>query len=284
MSDYYTITGDPAAQSRGASSVIRSVIAAISAGFDKLPTLAQVWGEKANYAVDTGVANAYLASIAPTYLTSYTDGMTIKVKAINANTAASTINVNALGVRSIVRPDGTALQASDITAGQIVTLTYTTTAGNFRMGNAYGGPIGPTPTTMPWSSLTGSPTTIAATGDISTSGGTLGYATGVGGTVTQGVSKSTAVTLNKITGAITMNNASLGADTAVAFTVNNSLVTVNDIPVIALANTFASTLAYTLTVENVTNGTFVVQVRNNSVGALGEALRINFAIIKGAVA
>ena len=79
MSDYFTVTGDPVAQSRGASAVIRSVISAISAGFDKLPTLLQVWGGKANYGVDTGAANAYIVSIASTYNTSYTDGMTLKV-------------------------------------------------------------------------------------------------------------------------------------------------------------------------------------------------------------
>src|SRR5882672_9299987 len=37
----------------------------------------------------------------------------------------------------------------------------------------------------------------------------LGYATGAGGAVTQATDKSTAVTLNKICGAITMNGAAL---------------------------------------------------------------------------
>ena len=39
----------------------------------------------------------------------------------------------------------------------------------------------------------------------------IGYATGAGGTVTQATSKSTAVILNKLTGAITMNAASQAA-------------------------------------------------------------------------
>ncbi|NBS24587.1 MAG: hypothetical protein EBS78_11605 [Altererythrobacter sp.] len=49
----------------------------------------------------------------------------------------------------------------------------------------------------------------------STSGG-IGYGTGAGGTVTQATSKSTGVTLDKVCGEITMNNATLNRETAVA--------------------------------------------------------------------
>ena len=45
----------------------------------------------------------------------------------------------------------------------------------------------------------------------STSG--IGYAAGAGGTVTQATNKSTTVVLNKTTGQITMNAASLAAGT-----------------------------------------------------------------------
>ena len=52
----------------------------------------------------------------------------------------------------------------------------------------------------------------------------MGYVAGAGGTVTQATNKSTGVTLNKATGQITMNNASLGANTAVTFTLTNSAI------------------------------------------------------------
>ena len=52
----------------------------------------------------------------------------------------------------------------------------------------------------------------------------LGYGAGAGGTVTQATSKSTAVTLNKPTGKITMNNAALAANTTVQFNLNNNLI------------------------------------------------------------
>jgi hypothetical protein len=50
----------------------------------------------------------------------------------------------------------------------------------------------------------------------SPAGGT-GYTTGAGGTVLQSTSKSTGVTLNTVTGAITMHNAALAAATIVSF-------------------------------------------------------------------
>lgn len=146
MSDYYTPTGNPVAQSRGTSATQRSEFTSIQTGFDKLPDPASVWGNKAHYGVDTGIADAYLVTVSATYLTSYTDGMCVKVKALNANTGAATINVNSLGVKTIVRPDGTALQANDIVSGQAFEITYNATSGKFQLMNAYGGPSGPTGT------------------------------------------------------------------------------------------------------------------------------------------
>jgi len=146
VNDYYTASGNPVAQSRGASSVQRAEFNSVEDGFDKVPAPSSLWADKANYGVDTGAANAYIVTIASTYNTSYTDGMTLKVKALNANTGASTINVNSLGVKTIVRPDGTALQANDIVSGQVFQITYNSTSGKFQMSNAYGGPSGPTGT------------------------------------------------------------------------------------------------------------------------------------------
>lgn len=146
MSDYYTPTGNPVGQSRGTSATQRSEFTSIQTGFDKLPAPASVWGNKAHYGVDTGVADAYLVTVASTYLTSYTDGMCVKVKALNANTGAATINVNSLGVKSLTRPDGTDLQVGDIVSGQSFEITYNATTGKFQLMNAYGGPAGPTGT------------------------------------------------------------------------------------------------------------------------------------------
>ncbi len=57
---------------------------------------------------------------------SYTAGLTLSFFASAAsNTGAATVNVNGLGVRNIVRRDGsTALSAADITANALCTIVY----------------------------------------------------------------------------------------------------------------------------------------------------------------
>jgi hypothetical protein len=113
-----------------------------------------------------------------------------------------------------------------------------------------------------------------------TSAAGLGYGTGAGGTVTQATSKSTAVTLNKPTGQITMNNAALGAGAVVAFVVNNSLVASTDTVILVPV----SSSNYTVICQSLGAGQFTVRVTNVTGGSLSEALQINFAIIKGATA
>ena len=127
--------------------------------------------------------------------------------------------------------------------------------------------------------------TIAATGSITSSSptGGVGYATGAGGIVTQATSKSTGVTLNKVAGQITMNNASLASSTSVTFTVTNSAVTAIDVPwpVIASGNTSNS---YSVSCTGVRAGAFDVTLRNTSGGSLSEAVVLNFVLMRGATA
>ena len=127
--------------------------------------------------------------------------------------------------------------------------------------------------------------TIAATGAITSSSPTAGiaYATGAGGTVTQATSKSTGVTLNKVTGQITMNNAALAAGAEVTFTVTNSAVTPADVPhaVHASGGTAGS---YNINVNSVAAGSFAITVSNLSGGSLSEAIVLNYVILRGATA
>jgi len=107
----------------------------------------------------------------------------------------------------------------------------------------------------------------------------FGYPTGAGGTVTQATSKSTAVTLNKTTGAITMNNAALAAATIVSFTVNNSAIAATDM-IIAMHESGGTLGAYTVNARATGAGTAVIDIRNNTAGSLSEALVIRFAVLK----
>jgi hypothetical protein len=106
----------------------------------------------------------------------------------------------------------------------------------------------------------------------------IGYSAAAQGAVTQATSKSTAVTLNKSAGRITMNGAELAANTAVSFTMNNSLISANDTIIVNVSGG-ATAGAYTTYISSMTSGSAVVTLRNLTGGALSEAVILNFATI-----
>lgn len=86
-----------------------------------------------DYVVDTGAADAYVITPSPA-ITAYATGQIFSFKAANTNTDTSTINVSALGVKTIKKLDGaTNLTAGDIVAGQLVVIEYNATSGFFQM-------------------------------------------------------------------------------------------------------------------------------------------------------
>jgi hypothetical protein len=112
------------------------------------------------------------------------------------------------------------------------------------------------------------------------SSGELGYTADGQGTVTQLTDKSTAVTLNKAAGRITMNNAALASNTAVSFTMNNSFISTNDVLIVNVGSgAVADPAAYTVYVSNLAAGAVLITVRNLSGTSRSEALVINFALI-----
>jgi hypothetical protein len=76
-----------------------------------------------DYVADTGAANAYVIAPSPA-ITAYTTGQVFVFKATLANTGASTVNVNGLGVKSIVKSVTTALVTGDILASQMCEIIY----------------------------------------------------------------------------------------------------------------------------------------------------------------
>ena len=109
----------------------------------------------------------------------------------------------------------------------------------------------------------------------------IGYAPAAQGTVTQATDKSTGVTLNKSAGRITMNAASLAANTAGSFTLTNSGISTNDAIIVNVSGG-GTAAAYTTYISSMTAGSAVVTLRNLTGGALAEAVVLNFAIIHGA--
>lgn len=75
------------------------------------------------YGADTGTANAKLVTISPVPA-SYIEGMGISFKNKVENTGPSTINVNARGVKSILKSDGSELASGNLKVGSIYTIRY----------------------------------------------------------------------------------------------------------------------------------------------------------------
>ena len=107
----------------------------------------------------------------------------------------------------------------------------------------------------------------------------VGYSTGTGGAVTQITSKATGVTLNKRCGQITMNNASLSAAAEVSFTLTNSVIAATDVVMVCVGSG-ATAGAYNIQCDAVATGSCRISIGNMSSGSLGEAIVLNFVVIK----
>lgn len=105
----------------------------------------------------------------------------------------------------------------------------------------------------------------------------IGYSRG--GAVTQATNKATGVTLNALSGEITLDAAVLNAATTVSFTLTNNAIEARD--VLVLNHASAGTAgAYTLNGQAAA-GSASINVRNVTAGNLGEAIVIRFALVKG---
>ena len=110
----------------------------------------------------------------------------------------------------------------------------------------------------------------------------VGYATGAGGAVTQITNRTTGVTLNKITGAITTDTTSLAAEATAKFTVTNSAVAIGDVVVVSerSGSNGGGTIVFC---SAVAAGSFGIGVHNgNAAAGTAEtgAIVINFVVIK----
>jgi hypothetical protein len=97
-----------------------------------------------NFKHDTGVANAYAATLVPSP-GPYFEGLSVILKVGAANTGPSVLNLNALGNAPIARSDGTALLGGEMVPGAYVNLLYDGT--KFRMVWAQSVGAGASPTT-----------------------------------------------------------------------------------------------------------------------------------------
>ena len=104
-----------------------------------------------------------------------------------------------------------------------------------------------------------------------------------GGTVSQNTSKSTAVTLNKRSGKITMDNEDLFSNTTVNFTVNNDTVKSGDVIIVNHISdgTFGHYIVQAG--EPIANTSFKISVTNVTGNTLNDALVLHFVIITATI-
>lgn len=118
----------------------------------------------------------------------------------------------------------------------------------------------------------------------------FGYGSGTGGTVTQGTSRTTGVTLDKITGEIVLYAASIAGNDADEFTLTNSNIGANDVVMLCIKSGAAAATRkyYQVHTVAVSAGSCVISVGNldnATVPSTGtESPVIQFVVIKGAVA
>jgi len=122
------------------------------------------------------------------------------------------------------------------------------------------------------------PANITATGNVLATNG-IGYTSGAGGTVTQATSRTTGVTINKVSGAITLVSAA-GTSSYTTFTVTNSTVAATDVIIV---NQKSGTDKYQTFVSNVAAGSFSITFSDVS-GTTTEQPVFNFAVIKAVAA
>lgn len=202
---------------------------------------------------------------------------------------------------SFLRGRGTALVPSAILTGDdVVDLTFngfdgTTYIGGLSISAIVDGAVstGVVPTSLVISTNVGfgntTRITISSLGDLTStrairSSGTqgIGYATGAGGTGSQGSAKTDTVTINKPTGEITTFAASLAADTNVSFTLSNTSIAVGDHVIVSHIS--GGTLGAYNVCAIAAASSATITIRNITSGSLTEAPVIKFTVIKSVTA
>lgn len=117
---------------------------------------------------------------------------------------------------------------------------------------------------------------------ISTTG--IGYAVGAGGIVSQATSKSTGVHLDTYCGQIITTGDTISAGGTVGFTLTNNKISSTDVVIVQLQSAGGGAhgiFDYQIRVGQVFDGGINVFIKNENAGSLGEALVLNFLVIKG---
>jgi hypothetical protein len=185
----------------------------------------QVQDSVLTYLTSVAGTNAITAS-APIVMTAYATGQTFRFIAAGASTGAVTININSIGLKSVVRTDGTALVSGDIASGAAVQIMYDGT--NFQLLSDANGKsetfTAITTGSLTDTGLTSGRVTYASTGGLLADSANLTF-------------NGTTLTSTKFAGAL---NGSLGAttpSTVVATTISGTDLTTTGNTILGNAST-----------------------------------------------
>ncbi len=189
-------------------------------------------------------------------------GQGISVSSGNGNVTISTTTTGGTVTSVGITSDQLLVTGSPVVQSGIITVNLpdnTTFAGNVTAGN------------------------ILSSGAITSNSATagIGYRIGSGGTETQLTDKSTSVTLNKLTGEITMSGVQLNGDSTVSFTLNNSTIANTD--VIILNQVSAANRGEYAFNGSCNTGNAVISVHNMTNTNRSDAIVIRYVVIKAAI-
>jgi len=86
-------------------------------------TITPIYIETLNFAADAEASDSYAIAISPAPIR-YLAGMLLMFTANTANTGSASLNINAMGAKTIRKLNDTELATGDIEAGQVVVVVY----------------------------------------------------------------------------------------------------------------------------------------------------------------
>ena len=119
--------------------IIEDMGLALSSGdLNQLGKAIADYASAATFYSETGIANAYVATVIGAkqglhVLSAVVDGAVVRFRPGNANTGASTLNVNSLGVKDIVRENDDALISGDLITTRDATVRWDQVADDWRL-------------------------------------------------------------------------------------------------------------------------------------------------------
>ena len=131
----YTVTTDFAPHTKVQSALVDAEFNAIATWSATIPSQASFDSANSSFVAVGGTANALTLAHPSTTWTTYVgkDGYRISVHIATTNTGSATVNVDSLGVKTILRTNGDAIEAGDLTASGFYDLIYDESAGKFKV-------------------------------------------------------------------------------------------------------------------------------------------------------